>query len=224
MTPLVLAVVAIAVAAVRLRPGPPRRKPGPTPPASSSDARARTWPTVPHRSQQPSARAVAAWCDDIARRVRSGASLRDALTTTPSDAATERATAAVRLAIDRGLPIADAADRGSESGPHLRLALDVIATTSRIGGPSAASIDRVAVLLRQRAGDLDERSSHAAQARLSTHVMTAVPLLMLGALVATDDDVRSAATSRLGAACIVAGLALNALGWWWMNRIVGTTS
>ena len=78
------------------------------------------------------------------------------------------------------------------------------------------------MLLRQRAADLDERSAQAAQARLSTHVMTAVPLLMLAALVATDGDVRSVVTSPTGAACIAAGLTLNAAGWWWMNRIVGT--
>jgi tight adherence protein B len=97
----------------------------------------------------------------------------------------------------------------------------VIATASRIGGPAAASIDRAAMLLRQRASDLDERATQAAQARLSSHVMTAVPLLMLVVLLATDDDVRSVVTSPIGTVCVVAGLALNAAGWWWMRRIVG---
>ncbi len=139
----------------------------------------------------------------------------------PHDPATERATSNLRLAIDRGAALTDAVGRVDDAGPHLRLALGVIATTSRLGGPSAASIDRTATLLRQHAGDLDERSSHAAQARLSTHVMTAVPLSMLGILVVTDDDVRSAAGSPIGAVCITAGLVLNLLGWWWMRRIVG---
>jgi tight adherence protein B len=106
----------------------------------------------------------------------------------------------------------------------LRLALGVTATASRVGGPSAASIDRAAMLLRQRAADLDERATQAAQARLSSHVMTAVPLLMLAALVATDDDVQSALASPVGTACVVAGLVLNAAGWWWMRRIVGVPS
>jgi hypothetical protein len=44
--------------------------------------------------------------------------------------------------------------------------------------------------------------------------------LMLGALIATDHDVRSASTSSVGAACIAAGLVLNITGWRWMRRIV----
>lgn len=220
VTAFVLVALAITVAAVPLRPR--RRRDGsaatsaPSRPVVPAVARA----TRARRHRQPSARAVAGWCDDIARRVRSGSALRDAVMVLPTDATTERATSPVRLSIDRGLSVADAVGRVGDAGPHLRLALRVIATASRIGGPSAASIDRTAALLRQRAGDLDERSSHAAQALLSTHVLTAVPLVMLGTLIATDDDVRSASASPVGAGCIVTGLGLNALGWWWMRRIV----
>jgi tight adherence protein B len=224
VTALVLVVVMFGVAGTSLRPRRHRCEPA-APRAPTRVARfATAWELRRRRNRQPSARAVAAWCDDIARRVRSGSSLRDAVTVLPTDAATERATSPIRLAIGRGLSVADAVGRMDDAGSHLRLALGVIATTSRIGGPSAASIDRTAGLLRQRAGDLDDRSSQAAQARLSTHVMTAVPLLMLGVLVATDDDVRSAAISPVGAGCIASGLVLNVLGWWWMRRIVGTPS
>jgi tight adherence protein B len=224
VTALALVVVMVGVAAVPLRPRRHRCEPTAVPAPPRRRRPATAWALRGDGRRQPSARAVAGWCDDIARRVRSGSSLRDAVMVLPTDAATERATSAVRLAIDRGLSVTDAVGRVDEVGPHLRLALGVIATTSRVGGPSAASIDRTAMLLRQRAGDLDERSSQAAQARLSTHVMTAVPLLMLGVLVTTDDDVRSAATSPVGAGCIVAGLVLNAIGWWWMRRIVGGSS
>jgi tight adherence protein B len=216
--------VAVAIAAVPLRPRQRRVAPsvssGPAPSARTFDA----WGRPRSRRCSPNARAVAGWCDDIARRVRSGSTLRDAVATLPADPATERVTAPLRLAIDRGASLTDAITRVDDPVPHLRLALGVIATASRIGGPAAASIDRAAMLLRQRASDLDERATQAAQARLSSHVMTAVPLLMLAALVATDDDVRSVVASPIGTLCVGTGLALNAVGWWWMRRIVGVPS
>jgi Flp pilus assembly protein TadB len=221
---IALIALAVLVGAVPLRPRPRRdarvveRAPG------RLVGLAQAWTTQRKRHRKPQARAVAAWCDDVARRVRSGSTLRDAVTVLPIDGATEQATSALRLAIERGLSIDDAVDRVDNTGPHLRLALGVIATAGRIGGPSAASIDRTAMLLRQRAADLDERATQAAQARLSSHVMTAVPLVMLALLVATDDDVRSVATSPTGAICIGAGLTLNAIGWWWMRHIVGVTT
>lgn len=224
MDPLIFAALALVAAAARLRPRHRRRcgPDGAAPPrlGGAIEALARRR----QRRRTPSARTVAAWCDDIARRLRSGSSLREAITTVPADGTTARATAGLRLAIDRGAPIADAVGRVDDAGPHLRLALGIIATTSRVGGPSAASIDRTAMLLRQRASDHDERTAQATQARLSAHVMTAVPLLMLALLLATDDDVRSVAVAPVGAACIGSGLALNAAGWWWMRRLIGTPS
>ena len=220
----VCAALAVVIAAVAVRPRPRRAASvacsTPAQPARTLEA----WRLRRSRRRTPDARAVAAWCDDVARRVRSGSTLRSAVVTLPNDPATERATAPLRLALDRGASVADAIARVDAGGAHVRLALGVIATASRIGGPAAASIDRAAMLLRQRAADLDERATQAAQARLSSHVMTAVPLLMLAALVATDGDVRSVVASPIGTLCVGAGLTLNAAGWWWMRRIVGVPS
>ncbi len=112
--------------------------------------------------------------------------------------------------------------RRGDEGPHLELALSVIATSARLGGSPAAAIDRTASTLRRRAADVDERDAHSAQARLSAHVLTVVPVAMLALLVVTDDDVRVASTSPVGATCIVVGLSLNAIGSLWMRHIIGT--
>jgi tight adherence protein B len=170
----------------------------------------------------PSARAVAAWCDDLARQLRSGTSLNHALATTPDDPPTRRATDELRRRLERGRSVIDAVESAGIEGPDLRLALSVIATAARLGGSPAAAIDRTASTLRQRAADADERAVHAAQAQLSAHVLTVVPIAMLALLVVADGDVRAAASSPLGAACIVLGLALNATGSIWMRRIIGT--
>lgn len=219
-----LAVAAVALAAVPIRPKHRRVDVVATAASSRVDEALATWMHGWRARRSPAASAVADWCDDIVRHTRSGSSLRDAVATIPDDPATARATASLRLAIDRGAAVTDATDRVEDPGPHLRLALSVIATASRIGGPSAAAIDRTAVVLRARAADLDDRTTHTAQARLSAHVMTAVPLLTLAVLTATDGDVRSVVTSTIGALCVGAGLVVNAIGWWWMRRIIGTSS
>jgi tight adherence protein B len=221
---MVCVAVAVVIAAVALRPRPRRAASAAGSPPAQPARTLEAWRLRRSRRRAPDARAVAAWCDDIARRVRSGSTLRDAVAMLPADPATDRVTAPLRLAIDRGASVTDAIARVDAAGAHLTLALGVIATASRIGGPAAAAVDRAAMLLRQRASDFDERTTQAAQARLSTHVMTAVPLLMLATLVATDDDVRSVVTSPIGTLCVGAGLALNAAGWWWMRRIVGVRS
>lgn len=224
MMAITLGVTAIFVAAAAVRPRPRRHQSDTVPAPARIDTLVISWTQRRARRREPSAREVGEWCDDIARRVRSGSSLRNAVTDALTGAAVERATAPLLLGLDRGQSIVDAIGRVRAQGPHLELALGVLATASRIGGPSAAAIDRTAMLLRQRTADLEERSTQAAQALLATHVMTAVPLVMLGVLVVTDTDVRSVATSSAGASCIGAGLLLNVAGWCWMHRIVRSST
>lgn len=216
-----LTIAGITAIAIALRPTAKRT---PAPPPSSpipagraSRLRIRWAERRPVRS--PDATAVAAWCDDLARELRSGTTLRQALTSVaPADAATDSWTAPWRLGLERAQRI-DGVVEGA--GAHLQLAIAVIAAAAEAGGSAAPAIDRVAATLRQRAADRDERRAQAAQARLSAHVMTAVPLVMLGLLVLSDHDVRAVLATPAGAGCVAAGLALNASGWFWMRRVVG---
>ena len=169
---------------------------------------------------------VAGWCDDVARRVRSGSSLSQALVeSVPADTEVRDATAAIRLAIERGRPVAEAvsnvSDPSRRGDRHLATACSVIAVSATLGGASAAPLDRVAAALRLRAVDEQERASHSAQARLSAHVLTVLPIGMLCVLVTTDPDVRAAVVEPLGATCVATGLLLNATGWWWMRHTIG---
>jgi len=174
---------------------------------------------------------VADWCDQLARRMRSGSTLRNALTSvTPSSSALSHATETLRLGLERGQPIPDALDTtqpisaGRESlrrGPHVDLAFAVIAIAARLGGSNATALDRAAASLRVLAADRQERRAQAAQARLSAHVLTVVPLAMLSLLLLLDSDVRATLRAPVGAACIAAGLLLNGVGWKWMRHIIG---
>lgn len=227
MSPLVAVAAGaglILVAALPLRPRQCRRDDPVAPTAAPRmEAAYASWQQRRAAQRPPSARAVADWCDELARSVRSGSTLRDALSSVEADdPAVRHALRPLGLAIDRGASISEALQRVHAPGQHLAVAVSVAGTASRVGGPSAAAIDRTAMALRRRAAEVDDRSTQAAQARLSTHVLTALPVLMLGVLVATDADVRAVIASPLGAGCIGAGLGLNLIGWWWMGRIVGT--
>ena len=200
--------------------------------AHDRDARRRRRPARPlrravarlprTRRRQPTAEAVATWCDSLARPMRAGDTLRDALCTSGStNAALERELEAVRHGLERGEPIEVALDRCRCVGGHLALGLAVIGTTARLGGPSSQPLERVAAALRLRAADEQERMAHSAQARMSAHVLTLVPLGFLGLMLTLDADVRDAATTRTGAALIAAGLLLNGLGWFWMRAAIG---
>ena len=75
--------------------------------------------------------------------------------------------------------------------------------------------------MRQRVSDELDRDAQSAQAKLSARVLTLVPLAVLALLLGTDADVRQVLTEPAGAATVGIGLALNAVGSWWMRRIVG---
>ncbi|MET0662023.1 MAG: type II secretion system F family protein, partial [Ilumatobacteraceae bacterium] len=134
------------------------------------------------------------------------------------------ATASIRLAIERGRPVADAVasvDPTCRGNRHLATACSVIAVSATVGGASAAPLDRAAAALRLRAVDDEERRAHSAQARLSAHVLTVIPVGMLVLLVTTDPDVRGVVGEPAGAACVAIGLLLNATGWLWMRHTIG---
>lgn len=166
--------------------------------------------------------AVADWCDELARLVRSGASLREALAdAVPADRSVSEATEPLRAALRFGASNAESiAALPTDRGPHLGLACQVIGVAARLGGSPAAAIDRTAVVLRQRAADGAERLAHAAQARTSAHVLTALPLVVLSILFVADPDVRAVLASSTGSVVVGVGLVLNLAGWCWMRHLV----
>lgn len=185
---------------------------------------------------------VANWCDALGRRLRSGDSLRHALLTElPPDPVLRTRTDALRRAIEHGASAAAAVGASGEAphglrepssgrhphwrgtrprDRHLELALSVIAVSADVGGGAATPLDRTAAALRLRSVDAQERAAQSAQAKLSAHVLTVVPVGLLLLLVATDDDVRAIVGSGLGAMLVGFGLALNLIGWSWMRHTI----
>jgi tight adherence protein B len=174
--------------------------------------------------------AVGAWADAIARGLRHGSTLRSALAAVvPDDEALGAHATSLRQRLDRGATVADACDHwadetseSSTSGAELLVAFAaVVGAAAHLGGSASTPLERFAVTMRQRVSDELERDAQSAQAKLSARVLTLVPLAVLTLLLVTDADVRQVLTEPAGAATVGIGLALNALGSWWMRRIVG---
>jgi tight adherence protein B len=155
----------------------------------------------------------AALLDAIAAGVRAGHSLRESYTsachrTPPRGSALSASTELHHL------PSLVASD------PDEAVALQTLSVALSLGGPTAAVLQSGATLLRERASVRAEASAHAAQARLSARVLTAVPLLFATWGAVASPSFRQALLGPLGTGAAMAGVALNAIGWWWMRRIV----
>ena len=59
---------------------------------------------------------------------------------------------------------------------------------------------------------------------MSASVMTLLPVALLAVLLATSSPVRGAVVSPVGIAVVAAGGGVNAIGWWWMRRIIAGRS
>ncbi len=154
------------------------------------------------RPRPPGSEQFAAFVDDLARSVRSGDSVRHAC---DGAKGRHRAVAAALHGESEDAALVNSA---------LRVAVD-------FGGAGTRGLDATASVLRERAAVAADRRAHAAQALLSARVLTGLPLVAAAGMATTSPAVRHASLSTsLGQACMGAGLALCALGWWWMRRIV----
>lgn len=176
---------------------------------------------VRRRGAGPDETMLANWCQRVASGLRSGSSLpsafADACGAVPEVGAVFTP---VTLAMDRGASLSRALDRVHHDDDSIGLATATVRTCARLGGPAAEPLDRVAATLHGRAGACAERRVHSAQAELSAKVLTALPLVVLALLAATDADVRRALTLPSAQLCLTVGLALDVGGWWWMRRII----
>jgi tight adherence protein B len=166
---------------------------------------------------------AAAWADaldQLSRSVRSGETLRGAIV------ALAPWTGHPPLAHIAGLLAAGAQlDRSlTERAPATSdeaLAITVLDVCARHGGQIAASLDSAAATLRERAAATEERRVFASQARISSQVLSVLPIGVAAWTMLTDERARGVWFGGVaGLALLTVGLGLNAAGWWWMQLIV----
>jgi tight adherence protein B len=211
-----LAVVTIAIrVSIQLTPS---RAPSPVPRGRRHSAL--RWR---RRTAEPRPDDVADWCELLARALRSGSSLTAAIgTAVATDSAMTPTVVPIARRVARGESLVDALDPTDvDPVSAAGLALTVLRSCARFGGPAATPLERAAATLRAREAVLAEQQAHSAQARLSARVLTIVPLALLALLFLTDPKVRAAAATPAGIIVVSVGALLNLAGSLWMRGIIG---
>ena len=161
----------------------------------------------------------------VARSLRSGAAFPIALREAAGSGSLAAADLAVVLAdADRGRPLAEALEKWvvRRPRPGVRLVVGALRVALASGGTPARAVDGVAATLRERAEVDREVRALATQARVSAVVITVAPLAFAALGVLGDERTATfLLRTPSGLACLVAGIALDGFGAWWMARIAG---
>ena len=182
------------------------------------------WAMFRHRGQARLEGAVPGLADSIARGLRSGASLRQAVAeageATPGPLGDD--VVQVATAVDRGATLVASLEDWARRRPvgGVRLLVAALCLGAETGGARAQAIDGVAATLRQRLAARSEARALATQARVSATVIALSPLAFCAVASATDARTSTfLLRTPLGLTFLAAGLALDAAGALWMARL-----
>ena len=162
--------------------------------------------------------------DELARALRSGAGLGQALVEVASagPAPVRADLTAVVTAARRGSGLVPALEgwAAARPSPAVRLAVAALCLGVETGGAQAAAIDGVATTVRQRRAAAAEARALASQAQASAAVIALAPVVFCGLAAATDPRVGTFLfRSAPGLAVLATGVALDGAGAWWMARL-----
>jgi len=176
---------------------------------------------LPPRQQEQSS--VADFLDAIAREVHSGYSLTLAFVNTAERfSSLAWWTEPISLHCIRGHSLAIAI---AETSPHnwtadVALATRTLSVASNGGYGIVGALEKSASILREREHVAHERRAQTAQIRLSTAVLSWIPLVICAWVITRQSHTRTFLLhSPLGLLCIVVGLLLNIVGRKWITRI-----
>ena len=165
------------------------------------------------RSNPATADDWARWLHTVAAGVRGGDSMRVAVQHAHEQHGTSGSVVHPDAPFERLL-------RGTPDDRDEAVVVQVLAVAASLGGAVAATLQAGATLLHERAGVRAEALAHAAQARLSARVLTAVPVVFAMWNLVGSPSFRSALCTPAGATAAAAGTVLSAAGWRWMRHIV----
>ena len=183
-----------------------------------------TPPTTPTRTPP----AIADFLDAIARDVRSGFSLASSFVQCSDQQLDDNHwSQPVAQQCLRGVVLADALVECALPTwtPEIRFASRTLAVASAGGAGVAPALEHSASVLREQQGLMLDRDVQAAQAQLSTKVLTWLPIAVFAWIAITDPIARSFLLSTpAGMCCVATGITLNVSGRKWMSRVVSDIS
>ena len=183
-----------------------------------------TPPTTPTHTPP----AITDFLDAIARDVRSGFSLASSFVQCSDQQLDDNHwSQPVAQRCLRGVVLADALVECALPTwtPEIRFASRTLAVASAGGAGVAPALEHSASVLREQQSLMLDRDVQAAQAQLSTKVLTWLPIAVFAWIAITDPIARSFLLSTpAGMCCVATGITLNVAGRKWMSRVVGDIS
>ena len=172
--------------------------------------------------------AITDFLDAIARDVRSGFSLASSFVQCSDQQSDDNHwSQPVAQQCLRGVVLADALVECALPTwtPEIRFASRTLAVASVGGAGVAPALEHSASVLREQQALMLDRDVQAAQAQLSTKVLTWLPIAVFAWIAITDPIARMFLLSTpFGMCCVATGITLNVSGRKWMSHVVDNIS
>ncbi len=172
--------------------------------------------------------AITDFLDAIARDVRSGFSLASSFVQCSDQQSDDNHwSQPIAQQCLRGVVLADALVECALPTwtPEIRFASRTLAVASAGGAGVAPALEHSASVLRAQQALMLDRDVQAAQAQLSTKVLTWLPIAVFAWIAITDPIARMFLLSTpVGMCCVATGITLNVSGRKWMSHVVDNIS
>ena len=186
----------------------------------------RRWVSRPHAAVERRliGASVPITIDGIASELRAGGTIATAVSGIAwSDGVLAPDFARIDARLLLGAPIAEAFRTWARErdAPGVDVAAGALAMCATVGGRAADALDGVASSLRDRGAVIAEARALSAQARMSALVVGGTPFLYVGwSALADRQALHALLGTPTGRACVALGIGLEAVGVWWMRRIL----
>jgi tight adherence protein B len=163
--------------------------------------------------------------DTLARAVRAGHAFTTALELIANEVAEPIASEFRKLFEEQkfGLPVRDALINLTQRVPlvDVKFFVTAVMLQRETGGNLAEILDNLSYVIRERFKIMRQVRVHTAQGRLTMVLLMSVPpVIVMVMLVMSPNFIRPLFTDPLGHTLVVAGIALQTVGYFWIRKVI----